>query len=47
MKNRYPLPQIDDLFYQLQGSQMFLKIDLMLGYHQLKIKVEDVLKTAF
>ena len=47
VKNRYPLPRIDDLFDQLQGSQVFSKIDLRSGYHQLKIKPEDVSKTAF
>ena len=44
---KYPLPRIDDLFDQLQGSCIFSKIDLRLGYHQLKIKSEDVFKTAF
>lgn len=38
IKNKYPLPRIDDLFDQLQGSQIFSKIDLRLGYHQLKVK---------
>ena len=47
IKNRYPLPRIDDLFDQLSGAAMFSKIDLRLGYHQLKIKSSDVLKTAF
>jgi hypothetical protein len=47
VKNRYPLPRIDDLFDQLQGSQVFSKIDLRSGYHQLKIKEEDIQKTAF
>lgn len=47
VKNKYPLPRIDDLFDQLQGTQCFSKIDLRLGYHQLKIRDEDVLKTAF
>ena len=46
-KNRYPLPRIDDLFDQLQGASVFSKIDLRSGYHQLKIKSEDVSKTAF
>ena len=47
IKNRYPLPRIDDLFDQLQGASIFSKIDLRSGYHQLKIKPEDVSKTAF
>ncbi|KAL5583195.1 hypothetical protein UlMin_015637 [Ulmus minor] len=44
---RYPLPRIDDLFDQLKGAAVFLKIDLRSGYHQLKIKEGDVPKTAF
>jgi len=47
VKNRCPLPWIDDLFDQLQGSYIFSKIDLRSGYHQLKVKTEDVGKTAF
>ena len=47
IKNRYPLPRIDDLFDQLQGSRYFSKIDLRSGYHQLRIQEEDVPKTAF
>ncbi|GJS52517.1 putative nucleotidyltransferase, ribonuclease H [Tanacetum coccineum] len=47
VKNKYPLPRIDDLFDQLQGASCFLKIDLRLGYHQLKVKEEDVPKTVF
>ena len=47
IKNRYPLPRIDDLFDQLQGSSYYSKIDLRSGYHQLKIADEDVSKTAF
>ena len=47
MKNRYPLPRIDDLFDQLKGAQVFSKIDLRTGYHQLKVREEDVSKTAF
>ncbi|GKA74447.1 putative reverse transcriptase domain-containing protein [Tanacetum coccineum] len=46
-KNRYPLPRIVDLFDQLQGSSMYSKIDLRSGYHQLRIKEEDILITAF
>jgi len=47
VKNEYPLPRIDDLFDQLASSAMFSKIDLRLGYHQLKIKNEDLSKIAF
>ncbi|GJY21321.1 putative nucleotidyltransferase, ribonuclease H [Tanacetum coccineum] len=47
IKNRCPLPRIDDLFDQLQGASFFSKIDLRLGYHQLKIREEDIPKTAF
>ena len=47
VKNKYPLPRIDDLFDQLQGAQVFSKIDLKSGYYQLKISEPDVLKTAF
>ncbi|KAM1958501.1 hypothetical protein ACFX15_003880 [Malus domestica] len=47
IKNRYPLPRIDDLFDQLRGVCVFSKIDLRSGYYQLKIKNEDVPKTAF
>ncbi|KAA0032426.1 pol protein [Cucumis melo var. makuwa] len=47
VKNRYPLPRIDDLFDQLQGATVFSKIDLRSGYHQLRIKDCDVPKTAF
>lgn len=45
--NKYMLPRIDDLFDQLEGATVFSKIDLRLGYHQLKIKYDDVPKTAF
>ncbi|GJT35360.1 putative reverse transcriptase domain-containing protein [Tanacetum coccineum] len=47
VKNRYPLPRIDDLFDQLQGSSVYSKIDLRYGYHQLRVHDEDILKTAF
>ncbi|GJZ29616.1 putative reverse transcriptase domain-containing protein [Tanacetum coccineum] len=47
IKNRYPLPRIDDLFDQLQGSGYFSKIDLRSGYHQLRVREEDIPKTAF
>ncbi|GJZ71639.1 putative reverse transcriptase domain-containing protein, partial [Tanacetum coccineum] len=46
VKNRYPLPRIDDLFDQLQGSQFFSKIDLRSGYHQLRVHEDGILKTT-
>nr|GFB43519.1 hypothetical protein [Tanacetum cinerariifolium] len=45
--NRYPLPRIDDLFDQLQGSSVYSKIDLRTGYHQLRVREEDISKMAF
>ncbi|PKI72521.1 hypothetical protein CRG98_007085 [Punica granatum] len=47
VRNKYPLPRIDDLFDQLQGATVFSKIDLRSVYHQLKIKDSDVPKTTF
>ncbi|GJX33775.1 retrotransposon protein, putative, ty3-gypsy subclass [Tanacetum coccineum] len=47
VKNQYPLPRIDDLFDQLQGSNVYSKIDLRSGYHQLRVHDEDIPKTAF
>ena len=47
IKNKYPLPCIDALFDQLRGDKVFSKIDLQSGYHQLRIKEEDIEKTAF
>ncbi|GJY53591.1 putative reverse transcriptase domain-containing protein [Tanacetum coccineum] len=47
LKNHYPLPKIDDLFDQLQGSSTYSKIDLRSGYHQLRVRDEDIPKTAF
>nr|GFC41588.1 retrotransposon protein, putative, Ty3-gypsy subclass [Tanacetum cinerariifolium] len=47
VKNRYPLPRIDDLFDQLQRTSVYSKIDLRSSYHQLRIREEDILKTAF
>nr|GFC85561.1 RNA-directed DNA polymerase homolog [Tanacetum cinerariifolium] len=47
IRNRYPLPQIDDLFDQLQGAMHFSKIDLRFGYYQLRVKEQDISKTTF
>jgi hypothetical protein len=47
IKNKYPLPHIDILFDQLVGAQVFSKIDLCSGYHQIKIRAEDIPKTVF
>jgi hypothetical protein len=47
IKNRYPLPRIDDLFDQVRGATIFSKIDLRSGYHQVRIKDEDIYKTTF
>nr|GEW38182.1 putative reverse transcriptase domain-containing protein [Tanacetum cinerariifolium] len=47
MKNRYPLLRIEDLFDQLQGSSVYSKIDLRSGYHQLRVRDEDIQKTVF
>jgi hypothetical protein len=47
VKNKYPLPHIDLLFDQLIGAQVFSKNDLCSGYHQIKIREEDISKTAF
>jgi hypothetical protein len=47
VKNRYPMPQIDDLFDQMKGAVVFSKIDLRSRYHQLRIKEGDIPKTAF
>jgi hypothetical protein len=47
VKNKYPLPRIEDLFDQLRGADVFTKIDLRSGYHQLRIRPSDIPKTAF
>jgi len=47
IKNKYPLPRIDDLMDQLHGSLVFSKIDLRSGYHQILVKADDVQKTTF
>ena len=47
LKNKYPLPRIDDLFDQLQGASVFSKINIGSGYHQLRIREADIPKTTF
>lgn len=47
INNKYPLPQIDDVFDQLEGASVFSKIDLCSRYHQLKIRPSNIPKTAF
>jgi hypothetical protein len=47
IKNKYPLPRIEDLFDQLRGANVFSKIDLRSGYHQLRIRPSDISKTTF
>ena len=47
IKNKYPLPRIDDLMDQLHGLSVFSKIDLRLGYHQILVKADNEQKTAF
>ena len=47
VKNKYPLTRIDDLFDQFRGGKVFSKIDLRSGYHQIRIKNEDISKTTF
>ena len=47
IKNKYPLPRIDELTDQLRGASVYWKIDLWLGYHQIQVKKEDIPKTTF
>ena len=47
IKNRYPLPRIDNLFDQLRGARVYSKIDLRTGYHQLRVRDTDIPKTSF
>jgi hypothetical protein len=47
LKNKYPLPRIEDLFDQMRGAKVFSKIDLHSGHHQMKIRWSDIPKTAF
>ena len=47
IKNKYPIPKIDELFYQVQGASHFSNIDLRSGYHQLGVTDSDILKTTF
>jgi hypothetical protein len=47
IKNKYPLPEIEDLFDQLRGANVFSKIDMRSGYHQLRIRPSDIPKTTF
>ena len=47
IQNRYPLPRIDDLFDQLRGARVYFKIDLRIGYHQLRVRETDIPKAAF
>jgi hypothetical protein len=47
IKNKYPLPKINDLFDQVGGAKIFSKLDLQSGYHQVRIKDEDIIKKSF
>ena len=47
IKNKYPLPRIEDLFDQLKGAKVFSKIDMQSGYNQIRVREQDIEKTAF
>ena len=47
IKNKYPLPRIDDLFDQLRGAWVYLKIDICTGYHQLRVREADIPRAVF
>jgi hypothetical protein len=47
VKNKYPLPRVEDLFDQMRGARVFLKIDIRSEYHQMKIRSSDIPKTDF
>jgi len=47
LKNKYPLPRVDDLLDQFHGASVFSKIDLKSGYHQVRVREEDIQKTTF